>query len=263
MNSLNYDELRLGLFQMDIRWCDVQGNLRQVETVLPRIKDKCDLLILPETFTTGFSTSEVSCAEPTDGIVFNTIKQWTLKYDIAICGSIIAKEDGKIFNRGFFISPNSCYFYDKRHLFRIGGEAHLFTAGNSHLIVNYKGWNISFQICYDLRFPVWSRNVNNAYDLLLYVANWPNSRQAVWETLLKARAIENISYVAGVNRIGMDEQTTYYSGGSQVIDMKGNPLDNTVDESGQILCFTISKSKLVQFRDKFPAWKDADLFKII
>jgi predicted amidohydrolase len=183
---------------------------------------------------------------------------------LAIAGSFVAKDiNGKLFNRGFFVTPNGdASFADKRHLFRISGENRVFTAGTNCPVISYKAWNIRLIVCYDLRFPVWIRNKNKEYDLLLCVANWPTSRATIWKVLLQARAIENLCYVCGVNRIGTDHNGIQYQGDSVVLDFKGDTLLATEVNKASVATTTISQTQLQQFRQKFPVWQDADAFKI-
>jgi predicted amidohydrolase len=180
----------------------------------------------------------------------------------AIVGSLVVEEKGNYFNRLYFVKPNGEYFYyNKRHLFRMAEEDKYYTMGNSHLLVEYKGWKILPLVCYDLRFPVWSRN-NINYDLLIYVANWPERRNQAWKTLLKARAIENLSYTLGVNRIGNDGNGVYHSGDSALIDYKGNKISKTKAHEENLETLKISRKELLAFRQKFPAHQDADSFSI-
>lgn len=254
--------LRVSLVQMDIVWEDKDVNLRKVQGILSELSGKTDLVVLPEMFSTGFSMNSHSLSEPVDGTTVTSLKDWAKQYDLTICGSYIASENGQFFNRGFFIAPEKSCFYDKRHLFRMGDEAKSFSAGNSHCIVEHKGFNICLLICYDLRFPVWARNIGNKYDLLIYVANWPQSRIRVWNTLLEARALENQSYVCGVNRVGIDGMKLVYDGQSSMIDFKGIKLSTLTDSIEKIETVEISKKALNLFRNKFPVWKDADDFTL-
>lgn len=256
MNLLN-----LSILQYDIAWENKEANFATIERLLSSSHANHDLVVLPEMFSTGFSMQSSLLAEPNSGKTVAWIKLLAQKYDTALCGSLIAEDGGRCFNRGFFITPDNEYFYDKRHLFRMGSESKHFSAGNDRLIVPFRGFNICLQVCYDLRFPVWARNVDNEYDLLLYVANWPQSRAKVWNALLVARAIENMSYVCGANRIGTDGMDLHYGGDSSVIDFKGDEVVRLPNEEKN---FTVqlSKEALTEFRKKFPAWKDADRFEL-
>ena len=256
------NELRISMIQSPIVWEDRDENLRYYGGLLRRASGKTDLAILPETFTTGFSMNVEELADTMDGETVATIKGWAEEYNIAVAGSFIAKEGDEYYNRAFFITPDGeMFYYDKRHLFRMAGEGKSFSAGDRQTIVLYKGWNICLQVCYDLRFPVWSRNVNNKYDLLVYVANWPEARIDVWRTLLPARAIENMAYVCGINRLGVDGKGFIYSGDSAVFTPKGKKLAGCGKREVIRTC-TLSKSEVEDLRVKFPAWKDADIFTI-
>jgi predicted amidohydrolase len=259
------NNLRISLVQAGIAWEDKAKNLKCYGKLLQGIAGKSDLAVLPEMFSTGFSMQAGRLAETNVDFTVQTIHRWVKDCDLAVCGSFLAKDNdsGALFNRGFFITPQGeNYFYDKRHLFRMGEENERFTAGNRALIVSYKGWNIRLIICYDLRFPVWNRNRNNEYDLLLCPANWPEVRTNVWEILLKARAIENQSYVCGVNRIGEDGNGMLHRGNSALIDFKGKPVFEAPINTEAVITETINKDTLSDFRGKFPVWQDADFFEI-
>jgi predicted amidohydrolase len=251
------------MVQCPIVWEDRDKNLGYYGELLGRIKGKTDMAVLPETFSTGFSMNVEKLADTMNGKTVSTLKDWAEKYKMAIVGSFIAKEDGNYYNRAFFITPGGKEsYYDKRHLFRMGEEEKYFTPGTKQVIVSYKGWNICLQICYDLRFPVWSRNMNNAYDLLIYVANWPEVRKTVWHSLLPARALENIAYVCGVNRTGVDGKGFIYHGGSMLYTPKGKKLADAGKREEIIRTCTLYKEELTDLRTKFPAWEDADTFTI-
>lgn len=253
--------LRVSIAQYNIAWEDKQANLAYIKRVMQEISGKTDILVLPEMCTTGFTMNSKVLAEPMNGNTITCFKKWSEQYNIALCGSFIACEGNRFFNRAFFISEHEEHYYDKRHLFRMGAESEHFASGNKRLIFEHKGFHICLLICYDLRFPVWARNVINEYDLLIYVANWPTSRANVWNTLLPARAIENMSYVCGVNRIGKDGNNWLYEGDSKVIDAKGYEILSTTLNQEQIKTVYLSKKDLDSFRDKFPVWKDADKFE--
>lgn len=256
--------LRVSLIQSAICWEDKKANLLHFAKKLKRLKGKTDLAILPETFTTGFSMHVSSLADTMDGETIRSLKSWAKAFDFAITGSFIAKAGNHYFNRGFFITPTGdCHTIDKRHLFRMGKEDHVYSPGNSREIISYKGWNIRLLICYDLRFPVWSRNTDNAYDLLIYVANWPESRAAVWKSLLPARALENMSFVCGVNRVGTDGNNLNYSGNSVIYSPKGKKLVHIPAYKEATRTCTLNKAESDQLREKFPVWKDADSFSFL
>lgn len=255
--------LRVSLFQYDIVWETPSANIMLLEEYLIKLENSSDLVILPEMFSTGFTMKSKEFSETLEGETIRAIKTLSHRFQVAICGSYIGCENGDNYNRGFFITPQGeITIYDKRHLFRMGDEPNHYQAGNKRKIVQYKGWNICLLICYDLRFPVWSRNRKNEYDLLIYVANWPSARSHVWNTLLQARAIENTAYVCGVNRIGKDGLNLTYWGESAAISPRGEVLANIEKEQARLLTVELSKEKLIDLRTKFPTWKDADDFEI-
>lgn len=256
------DTLQIALFQMDLLWEDRQANLSKIDQWLTKLRPHTDIVFLPEMFTTGFSMQVTELAETMEGPTMQWIIRRSQEHQLAICGSFIIKENDHYFNRLVFAEPDGrVHHYDKRHLFTMGNEEKHYHKGSSRLIVNYKGWRICPLICYDLRFPVWSRN-NNEYDLLVYVANWPRQRDEVWNTLLKARAIENQAYVAGVNRVGADGQMIHYSGHSQVLDAKGTFLANTEINKEAVIQASLSYSELQRFRAVFPVLNDADSYSL-
>lgn len=259
--------LRISLMQTDIVWGDKQLNLHRVQASLETLCGKTDIAVLPEMFSTGFSMNTAQLAEPDTGETMTVVRRWAAGYGMALMGSYMAC-DGQngttCYNRGFFATPEGdVYYYNKRHLFRMGGESECFTAGDKHTIIRYRGWNIMLLICYDLRFPVWSRNKGNGYDVLVYVANWPRARRKVWDTLLQARAIENMAYVCGVNRVGKDMAGVCYDGGSRVYSPKGELLGWVEDGAEDIATVLLDMPALEGFRKKFPCWKDADDFHVI
>ena len=211
----------------------------------------------------SFTMKSRELAEPVSGITVRILKELAADFQLALCGSFICSERSNYYNRAFFITPEGEeFYYDKRHLFRMGNEAEDFSAGNNKLIISYRGWNICLLVCYDLRFPVWSRNVNHEYDLLIYMASWPQARRLAWDTLLCARALENMCYVCGVNRIGVDGNKLIYNGGSVVFSAKGEVLASVPDGEEGIETVSLSLISLQQLRDKFPVWKDADAFRL-
>lgn len=257
------NSIRISIVQVDIVWENKQDNLRMLHEKLKALSGTTEIVVLPEMFSTGFSMNVEVLAETTSGITITKLKQWSSEYQLALVGSFIALDNGQYYNRGFFLTPQGEeFYYDKRHLFRMGNEGTHFSPGNKQLTISYLNWNIRLQICYDLRFPVWSRNVNNEYDLLIYVANWPDSRRVVWDTLLKARALENQCYVCGVNRVGTDGYNLKYDGGSVLYSAKGELLTSVADEKCEVSTTNINLTDLRKFREKFPVWKDADIFKI-
>lgn len=254
------ENIRIALLQLDLVWESPELNRAKVDQFLDQLSKDTDVVFLPEMFTTGFTMNVTEYAEPVEGETIRWMKKRSRDHLVALCGSLITKEAGLYFNRLVFVEPSGeTHFYDKRHLFTMGNEGEYFTKGTSRLIVQYQGWRICPLICYDLRFPVWSRN-RNEYDLLVYVANWPHSREDVWNTLLKARALENQAYVAGVNRVGADGQMIAYSGNSQIVSPKGQSLDGIHDNEEGIISAELSWTELVKFRSTFPVLDDADTF---
>ena len=260
---MEQESLRIAMLQYFIVWEDKQANLNKVASWLEKERPEADLLVLPEMFTTGFSMKAAELSEPDEGETIDRVKYWARYFGMAIAGSFIARKDNYFYNRAFFVTPDgNSFFYNKRHLFSIGSEHTVFSAGKEKVIVPYKGWNICLQICYDLRFPVWTRNAANGYDLLIYMANWPASRISSWNVLLPARAIENQAYVCGVNRVGEDGLQVKHNGYSSIYDMKGKLLMEFEPEEEGIKVTTLSLNALNEFRKKFPVWKDADRFEI-
>jgi predicted amidohydrolase len=254
--------MKITIVQPDILWEDRAGNLHKLQTMLKEVSGKTDLVILPEMFSTGFSMQSGELSEAYRAQTYQWMENLSQEGNYAICGSYIVKESDNYLNRFVFIAPDRQNFrYDKRHLFSIGGEDLNFTHGNNRLIINFKDYRINAIICYDLRFPVWIRNRND-YDLLICVANWPESRREVWNTLLKARAIENQCYVVGVNRVGTDNSDDKYAGESMILDPKGRIITAINEYEEGIATGEISLSDLQDFRLKFPVWKDADDFTI-
>lgn len=254
--------LNVAVFQFDLVWENPEANQAKIGEWMEQVKRKTDIVFLPEMFTTGFSMNVADLAETMDGVTIQWMKKCCADHQLAMCGSLIIIENSHYYNRLLFVHPSGeIQFYDKRHLFTMGHEENHFTGGSSRLVVEYKGWKICPLICYDLRFPVWSRN-RGEYDILTYSANWPQARTEVWNTLLKARAIENQAYVVGANRVGVDGNTISYSGNSQIIDPKGNLLASIGDHHKGIVLATFSYTELAKFRSAFPVLKDADRFSI-
>lgn len=255
--------MHITLYQTDIAWEDKLENLRRVKLALEKLQGETNLLVLPETFATGFSMNTDKLAEPINGPTLGLLQQYASKYGIALAGSCIIRHEREYRNRFFFLTPEgNATYYDKRHLFRMGNENEHFSPGRERTIIHFREFRILPQVCYDLRFPVWSRNVECEYDLLLYVACWPASRRHVWDTLLQARAIENQCYVCGVNRIGTDGNGIRYNGGSVVYSPKGERLASVPDEHEGISTIRLDLEGLHVFRRHFPVWQDADKFKI-
>src|ERR1700743_768157 len=257
------ENLKITLFQGYLFWENIDKNLQNISLRLSGIREKTDLIILPEMFNTGFTMNAAELGEPMNGKTMQWMHKIAVQYDCVVTGSLIIAEKGKYYNRLVWMRPNGSFeCYDKRHLFALGKEHETYTAGSKKLIVELKGWKICPVICYDLRFPVWLRNVNEAYDLLLVVANWPERRALHWRTLIPARAVENQSYVIGVNRIGHDGNEIYHSGDSTCIDPNGNVVYYKRDEE-DLYTFSISAEELIKTRRAFPFLKDADKFEIL
>ena len=258
--------LRIALVQTDLHWQAKTANLAALEEKVWSLKDACDLIVLPEMFPTGFSMDSASLAEPMNLQVHKWMKQLAAQTGAVITGSAIISEGGNFYNRLLWVDPTgNTQTYDKRHLFRMAKEDASFAAGAQLPVFELKGWKICPQICYDLRFPVWSRNRwtegNSAYDLLFYVASWPAARISAWDALLPARAIENLAYCLGVNRVGIDGNQIPYNGHSAAYDFKGETLVNLEDRE-QIQVIHLDYTALEEYRSKFPAWKDADAFRV-
>ncbi len=254
--------LNVLLIQADIIWKDTDANLKRLGSMIESANQPVDLIILPEMFNTGFVTSPEEINNYKQDVVISWLHNQAKNKNCCIAGSIIFAENNTYFNRLLCVHANGISDkYDKRHLFRMAGEEKKYTAGDSRTITTIKGWKICWQICYDLRFPVWSRNKGD-YDILAYVACWPSQRSDVWNTLLKARAIENQSYVIGVNRVGADGNNISYKGESMVIGPKGNFITQTHINEEQLIYSSLNYSELKDFRTKFPVLEDADKFNI-
>lgn len=261
--------LKVAIIQTPLFWEDKPQNLTLfTQKISDAKKQQPDVVVLPEMFTTGFTMNSKQFAEEMNGESVVWMQEQAITHQIALTGSIIIKENDSYYNRLLWVYPDGkIEYYDKRHLFRMANENDFFAAGNKRLIVNYKGWRICPMVCYDLRFPVWSRNTdfetfthNPAYDCLIFVANWPEARVSHWEKLLGSRAIENQCFVIGVNRVGKDGNDINYSGSSAVIHPKGNKLSSTKPHQENIETITLHRDELEAYRAKFPAWQDADDF---
>lgn len=256
--------LKVSVIQADLLWEDRKNNLSYFSERLSEIKES-DLIILPEMFATGFSMNTDVVEDANSGESIEWLKEHAIKVNSAICGSLMVKEKNLFYNRLYFVEPNGAiYTYNKRHLFSLANEHKHYAAGNEQRIIQYKDWNIALQICYDLRFPVWSRrNGNYDYDLLIYVANWPERRSFAWKSLLKARAIENQSYVVGCNRIGLDVNQILHAGDSQIINPMGRTIASARPFIEETLNAELSKENLKQIRESLPFYDDSDAFSII
>ncbi|OPX55431.1 Carbon-nitrogen hydrolase [Oceanospirillum multiglobuliferum] len=256
------ESLRVSLVQSDLHWHQPELNRQMFTEKLAVLKGQTDLIILPEMFTTGFTMQPESVAEPENGVTLDWMLAQAKSLNAALCGSVVVKSNQGFHNRFYWVQPDGLHHsYDKRHLFRMAGEHQFYCAGESALVIEYMGWRIFPQICYDLRFPVWSRN-HGQYDLAIYVANWPEVRRHPWQVLLQARAIENLCYVAGVNRVGTDANQLPYSGDSALIDFKGHSQISADAGIEFIQTAALSKSALSDFRTAFPAFSDADNFTL-
>lgn len=261
MNNMQRKDIDISVVQPDVHWKDTRSNLNHYNKILAT-QYNTNLILLPEMFNTGFCTEPASLAESMDGPSINWMKQTASKLHCSIAGSLIISEKQQYFNRLIYVDQSGkCEWYDKRHLFRMGNENSNFTAGDSKLIISLEEWRISFNICYDLRFPVWSRNQDD-YDILINCANWPAARDDAWQILLKARSIENLCYIIGVNRTGKDGNGISYIGHSMAVNPEGSIIKEA-GESPELFTFTLSWKALSDYREKFPAWKDRDHFNII
>lgn len=249
------------IVQAELHWHDAAANRAMFDVMLAELADQTDLIILPEMFTTGFTMDAPGQAEPMDGPSLQWMLQLSARTNAAVCGSLIISAAGEFFNRFICVAAGEVIAsYDKRHLFRLADEHQHYSPGVDLVTFELNGWRICPMVCYDLRFPVWSRNTGS-YDLLVYVANWPSRRHFAWETLLRARAIENLSYVAGVNRTGKDGNDLPYEGGSSIVDFLGADLavmDNRVGTASA----TLDMDDLKAFRERFAFHKDADIFLV-
>ncbi len=278
------EKLIIKLVQMSIHWHHAEANCSQIEQRLKQPTPKnnspsldsndnaskehretavnADIIILPEMFNSGFSMQPDKVAETMDGYTVNWMHSMAKKFNAVIVGSVAIKEQGDCFNRMLWVTPDgSVVHYDKKHLFAMAGENKRYRAGDKRVVVNYQGWNILLQVCYDLRFPVWCRQQSLDYDLMILVANWPNARANAWNGLIPARAIENQAYVAAVNRVGEDARGLVYAGDSQLIDYLGKQLLHADDEE-VVLTWELDYNELQRSRIQLPFHKDADRIKI-
>lgn len=272
-------DLLISFIQSPLHWENISANLEMFGRKIASVTEPSDLILLPEMFSTGFTMNSAKFAEKMNGKTMEWMAARAQQNKCVIAGSAIIEEDGHYFNRFLWMRPDgTCFTYDKRHLFRMANEHTHYSSGKHKTIVELHGWNLCPQICYDLRFPIWSRNkpipgssrqegsntqnITWEYDVLIYVANWPEARSSAWKALLPARAIENQCYVAGLNRIGTDGNGISYSGDSAVIDAKGVMLSSAKDHEEHIETVSLSCSELQAFREKFPVGMDADGFEL-
>jgi predicted amidohydrolase len=252
-------DISIALVQADLAWKDKKANLLRFDTLIKSMKEVADIIILPEMFNTAFCVDDMSLAEDENGETVSWMKQTAKEKNCAVCGSILFREDGNYYNRYLFVRPDgNILHYNKHHLFSLVNENQLLTNGEEKLIIGHKGWKIQPFICYDLRFPAWCQNDENA-DLQLYVANWPSKRIPHWSALLKSRAIENQCYVAGVNRLGKDAFGNEHTGHSAVYDFTGAEISSMESRNG-IEIVKLSKPELEKHRQRYPFWKDRDTF---
>ena len=256
-------DLTVSFVQTALHWQDAAANRATLDVTLARLPGPTDLIVLPEMFTTGFSMAAAELAEPMDGPTVAWLRAHAAAHNAVVTGSVIIEENGNYYNRLLWVRPDgSLSHYDKRHLFTLAGEQHTYTPGPARLVEQWRGWRICPLVCYDLRFPVWSRNQPiEPYDLMVYVANWPAVRRIAWMTLLRARAIENVACALGVNRVGHDGPGHNYAGDSALIDAKGNYLVEAHSETGSFT-HTLSRAELDEFRASFAALNDGDAFEL-
>lgn len=255
--------LNVALIQTELSWENPSQNRASLLDKIHSISEPVDIIVLPEMFTSGFTMNPLHVAETMQGETIQWLISLAAQKQVAITGSLVIKDNDKFYNRLVFVHPNGKIDqYDKRHTFTLAGEDKVYTAGIEKIVVDFKGWKICPLICYDLRFPVWARNVEH-YDVLIYVANWPAIRMVAWDTLLKARAIENMSYCIGVNRVGKDENNHDYSGHSAAYDIFGNRIDNIPFGLEAIEIVTLKKEDIEVNRPKFNFLSDRDQFSIV
>ena len=256
------NNLNVALIQSNLSWENPEQNRLNFSAKIASISDSVDLIILPEMFTTGFTMNAPDVAETMTGKTISWMVNLSKEKQVAITGSLIIKENDNYFNRLVFVHPNGhINTYDKRHTFTLAGEHKVYNAGHQNIIINFKGWKIKPLICYDLRFPVWARNTED-YDLLFYVANWPKVRISAWDALLQARAIENMSYCIGINRVGLDANNHEYSGHSAAYDVLGNRLENIPHDKEAIEIVNLSKDHINKYREKLGFLNDKDGFNL-
>ncbi|MCI0523175.1 MAG: amidohydrolase [Bacteroidales bacterium] len=254
--------MKATVLQCSLEWEEKQTNIEHISELLKLTERETDLVVLPEMFTTAFSMNPAALAENMDGPTVMWMKEMANRYSFAICGSVIIAEDNKFFNRLLFITPSgdvACY--DKRHLHSMSGEQNAYSLGNKQVIYGYKEFNFNLQVCYDLRFPVWSRNRGDS-DVIIYSANWPEVRNNVWRSLLVARAIENQCYVIGANRVGTNPDGTSYSGDSLIISPKGEVMASGEPGREFLISALLSREALDKYRSDMPVWRDADPFTL-
>ena len=260
--------MRVSLVQGATRWHDAAANRGYYGELVRPLRGQTDLVVLPETFLSGFTNEALGNAEAMDGDGLRWLRALAAEVGAVVTGSLVVREGERCVNRLVWMRPDGTHEqYDKRHLFRMAGEHERYAGGNERIVVELAGWRICPLVCYDLRFPVWSRNRFDAsaqrleYDLILYVANWPSARRHAWRTLLRARAIENLSYCVGVNRVGVDGNELHYAGDSAALNSHGE-IEIELGAQPQVACVRLSAERLTEHRARFPAWLDADDFSL-
>ncbi len=254
--------MKIGVLQTDIVWENPEANVKKIgELILS--EPETDLFVLPEMFNTGFTNNTEEFAELLNGFTIVSLKEFATSSGAAICGSLILRENEKCYNSFVFVKPDGqVSVYNKRHLFGYGGESDMFSKGEERVIVEYMGWRILLLVCYDLRFPVWSRNVDD-YDMIIYVANWPNSRRNIHDILVKARAIENSAFVVACNRVGEDGKGISYSGGSCIVNYQGEVIAASQDNEQVLIKSELDISNLYEYKKRFPVHLDRDSFELL
>lgn len=256
------DQLKIALIQSDLVWENPKKNRKHLKEKMEGISN-VDVIVLPEMFSTGFTMNAKAVAETMDGKTVSWMKKRALEANAAITGSLVITEADRFYNRLLFVEPSgNIHWYDKRHTFALAGEEKIYASGTKKLILDYRGWRLCPMVCYDLRFPVWARNSEN-YDVLLYVANWPKPRIFAWDTLLKARAIENMSYCIGVNRVGLDDEQNEYCGHSAAYDILGNEMTAFKPNREQIEVVTLERNHINFYRNKLKFLNDRDMFTLV
>lgn len=263
MSMTHPEPLRVSAVQCSIAWNDVATNLEYIERIVQTHAIGADLIIFPETITTGFSSEAALLADAQQGEVYHFLLELAKKYEVALSGSYLSRVGEEVHNLFFLFEPDGrVQLQAKRHLFAPGGEKEFVSPARSRSIFTFRGWRILPVICYDMRFPVWCRNVSNEYDILIAVANWPRPRREVFRTLLRARAMENLSYAIGVNRVGEDPQHLVYTGDSAIVNARGIPLSEAQEGAEEVISATLDYESLRDLREKFPVWADADAFTL-
>lgn len=255
-------DLNVAIVQSKLFWEHPKANRKHFSNMISEISDEVELIVLPEMFATGFSMTPEKCAESMEGETVNWMRLISEEKNSAVCGSLMISEGGKFYNRFIFVTADGTIStYNKRHLFTLAGEHETYEQGKENVLIEYNGWRIRPQICYDLRFPVFIRNTDE-YDLLIFVANWPETRVNAWDTLLKARALENLSYVIGVNRVGEDGNNLKYNGHSAIYDPLGNEICYPIENEEKVVEMTLNKLDVTKTRKQLNFLNDRDNFKI-